>query len=158
VSAVAELLTALEAEVTADGEILLAKLRDELNLDYWPERTFAAARACFGEGVYNRAGRTYKALDRRVRHALRVWDEKYGPLNAEQAAYADEVLARAIQRGETDAGQDRAKRYRFVQATIGRAVNHEVIDAGFKRRATVEQMVDITAELADVLASQAVAA
>lgn len=146
-----EILSALEAEVTEDGAILLGKLRDELGIGFWPEETFAAALAGFGEPVYNRAGRTYKSLDRRIRHALRVWDEKYGPLNVDQAAYADELLAAAITRGVKDAGPDRQKRYQYAQANIGRAINHEVVDGGFKRRASA--LIDVSAELAGVLAA-----
>jgi hypothetical protein len=148
---VAELLSALEAEVTMDGEILLGRLREKADgLDYWPEETFKAARACFGDVVYARTGgtggRTARALDRRISHALRVWDEKYGPLNAVQEAYADAVLAAAIRKGEAEAGHDRGKRYSFVQNKIGQAVNHEVVDGGFRKRA--EKLIDVSAELA----------
>jgi hypothetical protein len=150
---VVEILSALEAEVTEDGYILLGRLRERAEaLDYWPEKTFAAAKACFGPAVYARTGRTGRALDRRIGHALRVWDEKYGPLSPEQEAYADDVLAAAISRGESEAGRDPAKRYAFVQAQIGRMVNHERVDAGFKRRA-VE--LDVSAELGEALRSVA---
>lgn len=147
------LLDALEPEVTEDGHILLKKLRDELSIEFWPEDTFEAARACFGEAVFNRLGRTYKALDRRIRHALRVWDDKYGPLNPEQLAYADAVLASAIRAGEREAGRDRAKRYAYVQSKIGRAVNHETVDGGFKKRASAEGMIDFSEELSRMVAA-----
>lgn len=148
---VPEILNALEAEVTADGEILLAKLREEIGLDFWPEQTFQAAKAAFGPAVYNRVGRTYQSLDRRIRHALRVWDEKYGPLNPAQEAYADRLLARAIEKGEQEAGQDRGKRYAFVQSRIGQLVNHETVDAGFKNRA--EAGLDVSDELRSLVAA-----
>lgn len=148
---ITEILSAMEAELTEDGLILLERLRGELEADYWPEQTFEAAKACFGPSVYARTSRTYKALDRRVRHALRVWDEKYGPLTPEQEAYADAVLAAAVRRGEKDAGHDAAKRYSFVQANIGRAVNHETVDGGFKKRAA--DLIDVFAELAEVVAA-----
>lgn len=148
---ISEILSALEHEVTADGEILLAKLRDELEADYWPERTFDAAKSAFGPAVYARSSRTYRNLDRRIRHALRVWDAKYGPLSAEQEAYADAVLCSAVARGAKRAGRDRSKLYSFVQAEIGRSVNHERVDAGFKARRG--ELVDVSAELAEVAAA-----
>lgn len=148
---VAEILDALEAEVTEDGFLLVAKLREELKVDFWPEATFEAAKACFGPAVYARSSRTYKSLDRRIRHALRVWAEKCGgSLGPEQAAYADSVLAAAIRRGEREAGRDEGKRYSFVQANIARSVNHERVDAGLKARAA--GLVDVTQELAESLA------
>lgn len=146
----AEIISALEQEVTEDGLILLEKLRGELEADYWPGATFEAAKACFGPAVYARTGRTYKSLDRRIRHALRVWAEKYGPLTPDQEGYADRVLAAAIKDGEVKAGRDGGKRYAFVQANIGRVVNHEVVDAGFKKRAP--ELIDVAAELAQAVA------
>lgn len=148
---VAQVLSALEAEVTEDGYILLGRLRVAVDeLDFWPERTFAAALEAFGGAVYARGGRTAKALERRINHARRVWAEKYGPLSTDQEDYADAVLASAIRRGARDGQAADGTLYSFVQAEIARRVNHEEVDAGFKRRAAAK--IDVAAELAEALA------
>ena len=113
----------------------LDRIESELELSFWPDEVFAAAEAAFGRCVYARTGRTYQSLDRRIRHALRVWDEKYGPLNPAQNEYAATLLVHAIEKGAREAAGDRSKLYPFVQAGIGRLVNHERVDEGFKARA-----------------------
>jgi hypothetical protein len=134
-----EILSALEEEVTPDGLILLDKLKQALGVSYWPDAVFAAAKEVFGDGVYARTGRTYKALDERIRHALREWDFRYGPLSHGQQEYAAELLVWAIKKGAADAAGDRKKLYPFVQAGIGRIINHERVCDGFTQRAeTVE--------------------
>jgi len=131
----AEILSALRAEVTEDGHVLLDKLEAELGLEYLPAKTFAAAEELFGGAIFNPTSRTFQSLSRRVQHALRVWAEKYGPLTQEQAEYADDVLAASLRKAARDAAGDRSKLFRFAQATIARSVNHEIVDQGFKRRA-----------------------
>jgi hypothetical protein len=78
-----------------------------------------------------------------------VWREKFGPLNAEQEAYADSVLAYGIREGAKDAGGDRRKLWPFVQTSLGSLVNNERVYDGFKRRA---QLVDVTAVLEELAA------
>ena len=130
----AELICALRDEVTEDGHVLLDKLEVEVGIQYLPEQTFSAALELFGEQMFNPSSRSYRSLSRRAQHALRVWSEKYGPLTQEQAEYADSVLASALRKAARDAGGDKSKLFRFAQATIGRAVNHEVVHAGFLKR------------------------
>lgn len=103
--------------------------------DPWPEQTFAAALDVFGGAVYAETGKTRKNLDRRIRHALRVWREKYGPLNPKQEEYADLVLAFAIKKGGELARTMDGTVYAHVQSQIARSVNHETAHEGFKRRA-----------------------
>lgn len=145
-----ELLSALEAEVTEDGYILLGRLRDELDGTFIPDGAFEAARELFGDQLYNAKARTYRALERRCRHALRVWNDKYGPvLSSEQEAYADELLTWAIRDGHARAAAAGARPLQYVQASIGRLVNHERVDAGFKSRAA--ELIDVSAEIAEAL-------
>ncbi len=125
-----EIISALRHEVTEDGHILLDRLEALLRTDAWlPEGTFAAAVRVFGSCMYAPTGKTRMSLARRVGHAYEVWTEKYGSLNAEQEAYADEVLAACIRRADhTD------NPFAAFQYQIGQAVNHERVHEGFKRR------------------------
>ena len=102
--------------------------------DWLPDRTYAAAVELFGQQFHNPKARSRVALARRTVHALRVWGEKYGPLNDDQRDYADEVLAAALRIAARDARGSRDNLFRFAQAAIGRTVNHERVDQGFKRR------------------------
>lgn len=145
---VQQIIAALRDEVTEDGHILLDELEREALLSFWPEPVFEAARAIFGDVVFNRDSRTYVALDRRIRHALRTWEARYGPLVQEQRDYAHTVLIAALRRGSEDAGSDRRKLYPFVQSRLGLSVNHEIVDAGFKRRAQLVDTAPILAALA----------
>lgn len=145
---VAELISDLEAEVTADGAILLAELRKQL-VDFWPPATFAAALEVFGPSVHALNGRTRKNLDRRIGHALRVWREKYGPLTPDQEQYADAVLAASLRAGL--AAPNANQRYAYAQAQIARAVNHERVHAGFQSRAG--ERVDVSEDLAALVAA-----
>jgi len=117
--------------------------------DYWPQSTFEAALEVFGPAVYQPTSRTYKALDGRIRHALRVWGEKFGPLNAKQEQYADEILAFCIRKAQREAGGDRAKLWPYAQAGIGRAIMSERAETGMKSR---RDTVDGSALLAELLA------
>ncbi len=92
----------------------------------WPVRVKDAAL-----GLYGTLGdRDYKALDRRIRHAWRLWDDDYGPLSPEQAEYATDVLCSAFQ-GLADVDNPRP----FVYARLdGRLYDQRVRD-GFVRRA-----------------------
>jgi hypothetical protein len=132
---VADIIEALRAEVTEDGNILLDRLEAELNLTYWPQGVWETALDIFGPAVYSREGRTYKALDRRIRHALRTWDGQHGPLTAEQNEYAAEVLQSALRKAQKDARGVRGKLWPFAQAQIGRMVMHERVHEGFRSRA-----------------------
>lgn len=147
---ITSVLAALEEEVTPDGSILLARLKDLLDPDehWWPEQTFAEALRAFGNPIYS-ASAIRKSLDTRIYHTLNVWTKKYGPLNAEQELYADQVLARCIAGGIEDAAGDRIKRRTFVLNNLSKAANHEVVDAGFKARA--DKTENLAPEIARIL-------
>lgn len=146
----AEILSALRQEVTEDGHVLLDLLATELGLEHLPNRTFAAALEFFGPQLYNKNSRAYKSLHRRVEHALRVWAEKYGGLNAKQADYADLVLEAALKRAAKDAAGDVGKLFTYAQAGIGRIVNHERVHQGFTSRAETVRVGDVMQGLLDV--------
>ena len=129
-----EIISDLRHEVTEDGHVLLDKLVAELAVQYLPQQTFNTAEELFGGSIYNPTSRTFQSLSRRAQHALRVWNERYGPFTQEQAEYADSVLAAALRTAARDAAGDRSKLFRFAQAQIGRMVNHETVHAGFLRR------------------------
>lgn len=76
--------------------------------------------------------RTWKLVLSRSEHALWVWNDKYGPLNASQREYAEELLAYALT--EARSAPDCNSTYAFFNATLTRLLNHETVDAGFKRR------------------------
>ena len=101
----------------------------------WPDEVGETAFSVFGPRIFNSQGRSFRLLNRRIRHALDVWDQKYGVLNDAQEAYAGAVLAWAIRRGRDEAGGDRSHLYPYVLHSLGGVVNHEKVDAGFKRRA-----------------------
>lgn len=109
----------------------------QANLWTMPQPLIDAIRDVFGPG-----DRTFKAIGKRAAHAYRVWGEKYGPWTPTQAQYALDVVVAAVVRSEGD----RARCY----ASLSDAVNHEVVDAGFKKRAA--KKVDISRELAELAA------
>jgi hypothetical protein len=100
----------------------------------WPDEVGEAAFEVFGPRVFNSQGRSFRLLNRRVRHALSVWEQKYGHFSDSQESYAGSVLAWAIRRGAREAGGDRANLYPYVLHSLAGIVNHEKVDAGFKRR------------------------
>jgi hypothetical protein len=100
----------------------------------WPVEVFEAAYEVYGARIFNAQGRTFKGLHRRVMHALRTWEAKYGAFNEAQEAYAAKVLAWAIRKAAGEA-TDRSKLYAYVQNTIAKVVNHDRVHKGFLRRA-----------------------
>lgn len=116
----------------------------------WPQGIFDVALEVFGRGMYARNGRSYKTLDRRIRHALGVWDSKYGPLNPEQEAYAVDVIV-AVIRGAKRASQGDTKHlWASTLDRLSRCVHDDRVHAGFIRRA---QSVDVSEAFAELLAS-----
>ena len=147
---VISILRALEDEVTPDGAILLGQLKRKFQVDqFWPDLTFHAALEAFGNSVHNSESPVRKALDRRIRHCMTVWVERYGPLNQEQEYYLDQVLSFSIIGGVRDAGSNRVKRRQFVMNNLAKAVNHEVVDRGFKSRAN--KKIDASSEVREAL-------
>ena len=146
-----DILEALAHEVTADGEILLARLLDDdPALEVIPPKTFDVAREVFGDGVLGRRGRIATPLRSKIAHAMRVWDAKYGPLNDEQMDYADDLLAWTIRSGAAyAAAQNMAHAAPMVWTNLQSIVNHERADAGFKSRASAT--IDVSEEIAEAL-------
>lgn len=95
-------------------------------------------RALFGPG-----DRTFKAILRRYRFAMRVWDGKYGPLNPEQAEYAESVILWALNVDPNHPNPRAA-----VYERLDRVVHYERVHQGFLSRASAT--VDITAQLAEL--------
>lgn len=132
-----------------EAEAAVAELRHRMSPGaYWPQKTFEAAQTIFGPAVFNTASRTYQALDRRIRFALRVWDEKYGPLTPDQEIYADDVLASVLRKAQADAGGAKAKLWPYAQAGIGRVVHHDRVVDGMRKRAGYVDPAAILAGLA----------
>lgn len=101
---------------------------------FLPQETFEACEKVFGGAVYNPASRTFKSLERRISHALRVWEQRYGPLNAKQLQYADAVLAAVVLAAARDARKDGASIWAYAQSRIARAIVNERVEAGMKTR------------------------
>jgi len=133
----AQIIEDLRHEVTEDGHILLDKLEKELKIErcWIPERTFEVAIQVLGRALYSDTSRTRKTLARRCSHALAVWREKYGSLNAKQETYADEVLASCVLRAE-----DADNRFAAVQHNIAQVINHERVHEGFKKRGGLKEV------------------
>jgi len=143
-----ELLDQLrDTALTAEQEQLVDALEVALGQDLlWPLPVREAAEAAFGGLIHNPNGRTHKALDRHIRHALRVWRRRYDGMNAEQYEYAGDVLAAVIRSASTRAPKD--DRHRYVYAALQRVVNEPRLDEGMKRRAA--RAIDLSEELAGV--------
>ncbi|MBA2726495.1 MAG: hypothetical protein H0U53_10935 [Actinobacteria bacterium] len=121
--------------ITDYQRILLADLEVKLLRDLlWPSDVMAAAVEVFGAAVYNPKGKTHKALDLCIRHAIRVWRSRYG-LNAAQHMYAEVVMAHSIRASARKAPAVK-NRYGYVQAGLRRLVNDEKVHDGMARRAS----------------------
>lgn len=91
--------------------------------------------------------KTWDAVTRRCRFCYRVWKDKYGPWNLEQAQYAESVLVWCI-------GQAEGRQFGKLYAAFQRVLNHEDVHAGFLRRAgevPAEQKVDVHLEVMEAL-------
>jgi hypothetical protein len=75
---------------------------------------------------------TWKLVIQRAEHALRVWNAKYGPLSAEQWEYAGELVEYALEHAIEAPGPN--ERYAWFNAKLTMLLNHESVDAGFRRR------------------------
>ncbi len=104
---------------------IVSELRDRLGEEDWvlPIEVLAALK-----GRFPMAGKkTIEAVERRCKFAHRVWADKYGPLTLDQGRYAIELMVWVI-------GQSKGS-YPFLYAGFDRIINHENVDAGFKKRA-----------------------
>jgi len=104
----------------------------------WPLAVREAAEAALGGGIHNPNGRDHKSIDRRVRHAMKVWRARYGGMNPGQMVYAGEVLAWAIRQG----GGER----KFIFSRLEKVVHDDNVHAGMRRRAG---LVDVVQQLAE---------
>lgn len=89
--------------------------------------------------------RTFDAIGKRCKFALKVWDGKYGPLTPEQHEYAVGVLLWALDVPATHPNPRAA-----VYERLDRVVHHERTHAGF--RAREGELVDVSAALGELAA------
>ena len=94
--------------------------------------------------------RTWKLVVDRAEHALRVWDEKYGPLNRKQWDYAGDLIAYALIQARS--APDCNAAYAFFNTTLTQLLNHERTDEGMTRRASSldDALGDVIGEFAEV--------
>lgn len=117
----------------------------------WPVPVLEAAVAVLGPSLYNRKGQMFKALDRRIQHAHRVWQDKYGPLTPEQAQYEEKILVNCFSSAEATQGDSPIQA--VVQSRLSQALHHERVHAGFVRRAA--STVDVSDQLRDLFTDAA---
>ena len=147
----AEALKALEIIYSGDAgdETVIeayAQLSEELDRLYrlvgsdvlWPLPVRTMAEKVFGGGIHNPRGKTHKSLDRRIQHAMRVWRARYNGLTPEQAVYAGDIMAWAIQKGDSDAKatSDHKKwQYPYVLKRLEKILNDPRVHDAFVKRA-----------------------
>jgi hypothetical protein len=136
-----EILEALrETELVPSQTELLDELEEVLKVSaLWPLAVREAAQEALGGGIHNPKGRDHQSIDRRVRHAMKVWRARYGGMNPSQMVYAGEVLAWAIRGGD--------KNRAFIFSRLEKVVHSEQVHAGMRRRAG---LVDVTDQLEQV--------
>lgn len=121
---------------------LLDELRARMvtgdEIDLVPIDFIEAVRRNFGLG-----SRTMNAMLARARFALKVWQEKYGPMNPEQHEYANQLLVSAVECGIKYAPDESVKRA-MVYTWLDRIVNDERGHEGFLRRRTPGVKIDMS--------------
>lgn len=121
---------------------VLEELRSRIvtgqDIDLVPIDFIEAIRRHFGMG-----SRTMNAMLARARFALKVWNEKYGPMNPEQHEYANQLLVSAVECGIKYSPDDGAKRA-MVYTWLDRIVNDERGHEGFLRRRTKGVRIDMS--------------
>jgi hypothetical protein len=120
--------------MTVAGGTEVRWIEDLCRYKGWPYAAGDAAFGAFGGRIFNPDSKTFQSLDRRVQHALAVWESKYGPFTPAQDQYAGRVLAWAIREGAREARSDPGCLYPYVLNQLAKVVNHEKVDAGMKRR------------------------
>lgn len=108
----------------------------------WPPGVMEIALDTFGASVQNIHGRTYKALDRRIRHACKVWGDRYRGLESEELwDYAGQCLVYSIRRGFKAYSQHKGVSvYPYVYKSMERVVHDDNVASGFKRRMVVDHV------------------
>lgn len=118
---------------------LLDELEEVLKVSaLWPLPVREAAEDALGGGIHNPKGRDHLSIDRRVRHAMKVWRARYGGMNPGQMVYAGEVLAWAIRGGD--------KNRAFIFSRLEKVVHSEQVHAGMRRRAGLVDVMQALAE------------
>lgn len=128
------------------GRRALARRGELTPSGLWPVPVFEAALEVCGPSVYGE-GRVRGALDKRIRHALTVWDDRFGPFEPAQQEYAEKVLAAAIRRAAKDAGDEVV--YPFLYSGLDRVVHLERVHDGFKNRSGEAREIDTSAQFRD---------
>lgn len=143
-----EIIEALrDTTLSPTQEELLNELERVLKSDaLWPLPVREAAQEALGGGIHNPNGRDHKSIDRRVRHALKVWRNRYA-MNPEQMIYAGEILAWAIKNGSAQATSSTHARA-FIFANLERVVHDDRAHQGFVRRAG---LIDVSSDLKELL-------
>lgn len=128
-------------------EGLLDELEKLIKKDVlWPLKAREAAEEVFGGSIHNPNSRVHGSLDRRIRHLLKVWRNRYG-LNDRQAIHAGDWIAWAIRDGKKRAGDRADLLHPYVFSGLDKLANDERVHAGMERRAGY---VDVTAQLAEL--------
>lgn len=99
-------------------------------------------RELFGPGR-----QTFLAMEKRCKFALKVWDGKYGPLTPEKHEYAVSLLLWAL---DARVIQSHPNGRACAYERLGRVVNHERTDDGFKSREGA--LVDVSQQLGELAA------
>lgn len=100
----------------------------------WPPGVMDAAISVFGPPVQNVHGRTYKAMDKRVRHACKVWGDRWmGLIGIEQWEYAGAVLSYTIIKAYGEA-QTGPSKFPYVYRALESVVHNDKVHLGFEKR------------------------
>lgn len=149
-----EELLSLQQQVVTEISARVAKSEARLaegdDADMWPHELFDACLEVFGPAMYARGGRTFTQINRRVSHALKVWGDKYGPLNPEQHAWAVNVLVGAVKGAVARAQDTGAAIYPVAFDRLDRAVHHEAVHSGFVERRGEQRQLDGMGEMLPV--------
>lgn len=115
------------------------------------DRIFREAASTFSKRNGHRQAltpfsKTWTTVIERADHAIWVWNDKYGPLNAKQREYAGDLIAHALQ---TAGKQPKpGDHYAFFHTTLDSLLNHERVHTGFKSR---EEGVEVEGEVGEML-------
>lgn len=108
------------------------------------DRIFREAASTFSKRNGHASGltpfsRTWQTVIERADHAIWVWNDKYGPLNAAQREYAGDLICDALRKG--GAAPTPGDHYAYFHQRLTTLLNHESVHAGFRRREEdVEEM------------------
>lgn len=81
---------------------------------------------------------TWKTVGERADHAIWMWNDKYGPLNAGQRDYACKLVVSALRYARTHAPSV-GQTYAFFHTQLTHLLNHERVHHGFLSRASTAE-------------------